>query len=88
MDTVKLIAEQVEDVEFITEDNDEGKKNYKIRGVFMQADVKNRNGRIYPMEVLQNRVQSIIRNLLKKNEPLENWDIQRARQLILKESPI
>ena len=66
MDTVKLIAEQVEDVEFITEDNDEGKKNYKIRGVFMQADVKNRNGRIYPMEVLQKQVSEYNKKFIKE----------------------
>ena len=66
MDTVKLIAEQVEDVEFITEDNDEGKKNYKIRGVFMQADVKNRNGRIYPMEVLQKQVSEYNKKIIKE----------------------
>ena len=33
-----------------------GKKNYKIKGVFMQADIKNRNGRVYPMETLQKEV--------------------------------
>ena len=53
MDTVKLIAEQVEDVEFITEEKDDGKMNYKIRGIFMQADVKNRNGRVYPAHTVE-----------------------------------
>ena len=51
MDTVKLIAEAVEEVEYITEEKEGGGKNYKIRGIFMQADIKNRNGRLYPMEV-------------------------------------
>ena len=49
---MKLISEAIEDVEYITEEKN-GKKQYKIKGIFMQADVKNRNGRIYPMEVLQ-----------------------------------
>ena len=66
MDTVKLIAEQVEDVEFITEDKDDGKKNYKIRGIFMQADVKNRNGRIYPMEVLEKQVSDYNKKFIKE----------------------
>ena len=66
MDTVKLIAEQVEDVEFITEENDDGKKNYKIRGIFMQADVKNRNGRIYPMEVLERQVADYNKKFIKE----------------------
>ena len=56
MNTVKLISEAIEDVEYITEDKENGRKNYKIRGVFMQADVKNRNGRVYPMEVLEKEV--------------------------------
>ena len=56
MNTVKLISEAIEDVEYITEDKENGDKNYKIRGIFMQADVKNRNGRVYPMEVLEKEV--------------------------------
>ena len=56
MNTVKLISEAIEDVEYITEDKENGGKNYKIRGIFMQADVKNRNGRVYPMEVLEKEV--------------------------------
>ena len=50
--TVKLISEEIQDVEYICEENENGKKDYKIRGIFMQADIKNRNGRVYPMEVL------------------------------------
>ena len=56
MNTVKLISEAIEDVEYITEDKENGGKNYKIRGIFMQADVKNRNGRVYPMEMLEKEV--------------------------------
>ena len=47
----------LQDVEYITEEADNGKKNYKIKGVFMQADIKNKNGRIYPMEILQKEVK-------------------------------
>ena len=57
MTTVKLISEQVQDVENITEEKDNGKKDYKIKGIFMQADIKNRNGRVYPMEILQKEVK-------------------------------
>ena len=53
MDTVKLFSEAVEEVQYITEEKEDGGKNYKIKGIFMQADVKNRNGRVYPFEVLQ-----------------------------------
>jgi len=54
--TLKLFSESVEDLEFVTEAKEDGGKNYKIKGIFMQADIKNRNGRIYPMEVLEKEV--------------------------------
>jgi hypothetical protein len=56
MQTVKLFSEAVEEVEYITEAKEDGGKNYKIKGIFMQADVKNRNGRVYPMEILEKEV--------------------------------
>ena len=66
MDTVKLIAEAVEEVEYITEEKEGGGKNYKIRGIFMQADIKNRNGRIYPMEVLNEEVKKYNKNFIEQ----------------------
>ena len=66
--SVKLFSESVDlDVEYITEAKDNGKKNYKIRGVFMQADIKNHNGRVYPMEILQKEVQKYNKNFIKEN---------------------
>ena len=53
---MKLITENIEDVEYITEETKDGKKVYSIKGIFMQADVKNRNGRVYPKEILTNEV--------------------------------
>ena len=67
MDTVKLIAEAVEEVEYITEEKEGGGKNYKIRGIFMQADIKNRNGRVYPMEVLDEEVKKYNKNFIQQN---------------------
>ena len=67
MDTVKLISEAVEEVEYITEEKDDGGKNYKIRGIFMQADIKNRNGRVYPMEVLDEEVKKYNKNFIQQN---------------------
>jgi len=52
---MKLIAEQINDIEYIVEEKD-GEKEMKIKGIFMQADIKNRNGRVYPMSVLQKEV--------------------------------
>ena len=67
MDTVKLISEAVEEVEYITEEKESGGKNYKIRGIFMQADIKNRNGRVYPMEVLDEEVKKYNKNFIQQN---------------------
>ena len=58
MNKVKLISEEfVSDVEYITEEKENGKKDYKIKGIFMQADIKNKNGRVYPMEILDKEVK-------------------------------
>ena len=67
MDTVKLFSEAVEDVEFITEAKENGGKNYKIRGIFMQADVKNRNGRVYPLDILEKEVTKYNKNFIREN---------------------
>ena len=66
MHTVKLFSEAIEDVEYICEEKESGKKNYKIRGIFMQADVKNRNGRIYPLDVLQKEVAKYNKNFIQQ----------------------
>lgn len=52
---MKLIREEIESVEFIVE-NHNGKKSLYIEGVFLQGDIKNRNGRMYPMETLRREV--------------------------------
>tara|TARA_B100000795_G_scaffold250748_1_gene219128 strand:+ start:64 stop:723 length:660 start_codon:yes stop_codon:yes gene_type:complete len=55
--TLKLISEHIEqDTDYLIEEKD-GKKEYKIKGIFMQADIKNRNGRVYPMEILSKEVK-------------------------------
>jgi len=54
---MKLITETIEDIEVLTEANASGVKQYKIRGIFMQADIKNRNGRTYPVETLAKEVK-------------------------------
>ena len=50
---MRLISEEVTNVEFLTEANKTGGKSYFIEGIFMQANTKNRNGRIYPQGILQ-----------------------------------
>ena len=67
MDTIKLFTESVEEVQYITEDKEGGGKNYKIKGIFLQADIKNRNGRVYPMEVLQKEVSRYNKKFINEN---------------------
>ena len=55
---MKLITEQIEEVKFLTEDKD-GKKNHYIQGVFLQGEIKNRNGRVYPMTFLKEKLVDI-----------------------------
>ena len=50
---MKLISEEITNAEYLVEETN-GKKNYKIRGVFLQSDLKNRNGRVYPKDILNN----------------------------------
>ena len=64
---LKLFSEAVEDAELLIESKEDGTKNYKIRGIFMQADVKNRNGRIYPMEILQKEVSRYKKKFINEN---------------------
>ena len=52
---MKLIREEIESVNFIVESKN-GKKSLYIEGVFLQGDIKNRNGRMYPMETLRREV--------------------------------
>ena len=63
---MKLITEEIQDAQYIVEESN-GKKNYAIKGIFMQADVKNRNGRVYPSEVLQREVVRYNREFINKN---------------------
>jgi hypothetical protein len=66
---MKLICEVNEEVNYITETLDEatGKKGLFIEGVFMQGDIKNRNGRMYPADVLDKEVKRYNEQYIEKN---------------------
>ena len=66
---MKLITEMIEDdcIEFITEEGANGQKSHYIKGVFMQAEQKNRNGRIYPKNVLDEQVKKYVENYVDQN---------------------
>ena len=53
---MKLISEEIQDAQYLVEETG-GKKSYKIKGVFLQSDIKNRNGRIYENDILTKEVK-------------------------------
>ncbi len=66
---MKLIREEIEQVEVIVESRN-GKKNLFIEGVFLQGEIKNRNGRMYPMETLSREVGRYTENFVQKGRAL------------------
>ena len=76
---MKLIAEQIQEVEYIVEEKDGGSKEMKIRGIFMQADQKNRNGRVYPMGVLEKEVKRYNKEFVAEGRAFGELGHQRAQ---------
>ena len=64
---MKLITEHTNDVEYIVEGKN---KQQYIKGIFMQSDIKNQNGRIYPFSVLQKQVKEFNNNFVKQDRAL------------------
>ena len=62
---MKLISEEVQNAEYIVEDNN-GKKDYKIRCIFLQAEIRNKNGRVYEKSILENEVNRYNREFINK----------------------
>ena len=62
---MKLIREEIEDVKILTESRN-GRKSLYIEGIFLQGNIKNRNGRMYPMETLQKEVGRYIKEQVKE----------------------
>ena len=62
---MKLISEEITSAEMLVEETN-GKKDYKIRGVFLQSNIKNRNGRIYPKEILVKEVNRYNKEFINK----------------------
>jgi hypothetical protein len=66
---MKLITETIENVKLITEEKD-GKKLLYIEGVFLQSELKNRNGRMYPFSVLEREVKRYNEEYVKSKRAL------------------
>ena len=67
---MKLITELTEDIKYIKENVGNGDKNYYIEGVFMESDTKNRNGRIYPKNILLKECKRYINEYVQKGRAL------------------
>jgi hypothetical protein len=64
---MKLIKEVYENLEYIAEANADGEKEFFIEGIFMQANQKNRNGRMYPTDILEREVERYNKEYVEKN---------------------
>ena len=51
----------------IVEENENGKKDYFIEGIFMQSEIKNRNGRVYPKDVMKKEVNRYVKEFVEKD---------------------
>ena len=67
---MKLITELTEDIKYIKENTGNGEKTYFIEGVFMQASVKNKNGRVYPQGILIKECKRYITEYVDKGRAL------------------
>jgi hypothetical protein len=63
---MKLITEEIHDVQILVEEVNGAKEHY-ITGIFMQAEKKNKNGRVYPLPVLQKEVSRYNQEYVQKN---------------------
>jgi hypothetical protein len=64
---MKLIREEIESVEYITEATENGNKKHYIQGTFLVAEQKNKNGRVYPISVLESEVNRYVKEVIKEN---------------------
>ena len=62
---MKLISEEINNAEYLIEETN-GKKDYKIKGIFLQSEIKNRNGRVYPKDVLMKEVKRYNQEFVNK----------------------
>ena len=63
---MKLFREINEEVQILTEESEKGDKKYFIEGVFLQGNLKNRNGRVYPMEILDKEASRYSKNFIEQ----------------------
>lgn len=80
---MKLITERIDEVNYITEAKEDGTKKFYIEGVFLQSAIKNRNGRIYPEEVMDKEVARYIKESVQNNTALGELNHPNGPQINL-----
>ena len=91
---MKLISEEISQAEYLVEETN-GKKHYKIKGVFLQSDIKNRNGRIYENDILTKEVKRYNQEFINKKRAFGELghpdgptvNLERVSHMITKLSP-
>jgi hypothetical protein len=91
---MKLISEEIQQAEYLVEETN-GKKSYKIKGVFLQSDIKNRNGRIYENDILSKEVKRYNEEFINKKRAFGELghpdgptvNLERVSHMITKLSP-
>ena len=78
---MKLITEQIEPVEVLTEDKD-GKKNTFIKGVFLQTEITNRNGRMYKYETMAREVNKYNEEFVRRGRALASCPPSQSKSTI------
>jgi hypothetical protein len=63
---MKLFCDINEEIQVLTEENEPGKKNYFIEGIFLMCDQKNRNGRVYTFEMMNKKVNEYNNSFVKQ----------------------
>lgn len=67
---MKLITETLDDLKYVTEAKEDGGKNLYIEGIFLQSAIQNRNGRIYPEEVMDREVARYVKESIEANSAM------------------
>ena len=65
---MKLITELSENIEYLSEAKESGEKEHYIHGIFLQANKKNRNGRIYPSHIMEKEVDRYMNDVVARRQ--------------------
>lgn len=80
-----LIKEVIDTINYLVEAKEDGGKDYYVEGIIMQSNVKNRNGRVYPPEILFNEVNRYVKEYVNKNKAYGELNHPESFSINLKE---